>query len=162
SIVQHRIGACAAGFSLNAVDAAGNPTCTNTLYTAGNGLAVTNNQFTIDPTTTQARVTGTCAVGASVTAIAADGSVTCGTATRSVRINNAEATGSIAYADLGTTGPSVSVAIPASGTALVTVTALITLNGAAGAAMGFAAGTTAAADTQALIQTTTGTQASAT
>ncbi len=162
SILQHRIGTCPAGQAMTSVDAAGNPTCTNATYTAGNGLALSGSQFSIDPTKTQARVTGTCAVGAAITAIAADGTVTCGTAAKAARIDTSEATGSTTYADLATAGPSAAIVVPASGSVMVTVTALITLGGATSGAMGFSAGGGTVLDSQSLTSAQSGQQSSAT
>lgn len=191
TLVQSRIGACPAGAYINAVAFDGTPTCAvdqNSSYAAGTGLTLSGTTFAADQTvlqhrvggcptgtslqavdgagnptcvSTQPRVTGTCAIGAAITAIAADGTVTCGTPAKAARIATSQATGSTTYADLGTAGPSVTATVPASGNVLVTVTALITLNGSTSGAMGFTAGGTAATDTQALIATS-GLQSSAT
>jgi len=46
-------------------------------YTAGSGLLLSGNQFTLDTSVAQARVTGTCPDGSSIQSISSTGSVTC-------------------------------------------------------------------------------------
>ncbi len=81
AIVQSRIGStCPAGQSIRAVGVGGTVTCEvddNTTYLAGAGLALAGVTFSVDPATSQARVSGTCAAGQSIRAIAEDGTVTC-------------------------------------------------------------------------------------
>jgi hypothetical protein len=78
-------------------------------------------------------------------------------------VATSQTTASTTYTDLATVGPSVTVTIPASGKALVTVTGSLTnATNAAQSNMGFAitgATTQAASDTQALVVKNGGAQA---
>jgi hypothetical protein len=49
----------------------------DTTYTAGTGLALSSNQFSVNTAVIQARVSSTCAPGSSIRAIDASGGVTC-------------------------------------------------------------------------------------
>lgn len=84
--LQRRVtGTCPAGQSIRSIAANGTVTCeaddvgvdTDTTYTAGTGLNLTDTTFRINPAITQQRVTGTCPAGQSIRAIAQDGTVTC-------------------------------------------------------------------------------------
>lgn len=79
--VQARItGSCAAGTHVDGVNLDGTVSCgpdLDTTYSAGAGLALALNRFSIDTAIVQARVTGSCAAGTHVTGVNGDGSVTC-------------------------------------------------------------------------------------
>jgi hypothetical protein len=55
----------------------GDPAPAAPTYSAGTGMILANNTFSIDPTTVQQRVTGSCPAGQAITAIAQNGLVTC-------------------------------------------------------------------------------------
>ncbi len=78
---QRRIeGTCTAGSSIRTVNADGTVTCEpddNTTYTAGTGLSLSGNQFSVNTAVIQARVTGSCSSGNAIRVINADGTVTC-------------------------------------------------------------------------------------
>lgn len=82
AVVQSRVSqACAANSSIRAIDAAGVVTCepdndSDTTYTAGSGLTLTNTSFSVNTAVIQGRVTGTCS--SAVRTINADGTVVCG------------------------------------------------------------------------------------
>lgn len=80
SYFQRAVGMpCAMGSYVQGIAADGSLTCVpdqNTMYTAGTGLLLAGTTFSIDPATTQARVTGFCMTGA-IQAVNGDGSVTC-------------------------------------------------------------------------------------
>ena len=81
--LQRRVGStCAAGSSIRIVNSDGTVACEtddNTTYSAGSGLTLSDNQFSVSTTAIQARVTGTCGVGSSIRVINSDGTVVCET-----------------------------------------------------------------------------------
>jgi hypothetical protein len=81
---QHSVtNSCSGAQYIQSIDpATGAETCgtiATTTYSAGTGLALNGTTFSIDPTTTQERVTGTCAAGTFMRAVNQDGTVTCTT-----------------------------------------------------------------------------------
>jgi len=146
---------CASG-SLFSSSASGTPTC----YSAGTGLTFGTGAWNVDTTVIQKRVTVSCTVGQTVTAINADGSVTCGPSV-SVGFGAAANSGtrsSTSYGTLGGgggAGPSVTVVIPASGNALVTLTGNLTPSAGGTAYMAFNAPGSNASDSLALIKSST-------
>jgi hypothetical protein len=84
-VIQARVsGTCAAGESIQSIDATGAVTCetdTDTTYSAGTGLSLSGTTFSADTTALQARVSGTCSAGQAIQSIDATGAVTCETDT---------------------------------------------------------------------------------
>ena len=165
--VQARVPGCATGNAMiNTIAQNGTANC----ITAGTGLTVATGNLNVDTTQIQKRVTGTpCAAGQFVNDIAASGAATCATPSASSLANATNTAGSAGaqnttnnnYANLPG-GPAVTVTIPASGNALVTVTGQ--LNPTAGnlACMSFAGGGITASDTQSVCSDTGTIQASGT
>ena len=86
SAKQTRVsGVCAAGSSIREVKADGTVTCQTdnvgtgggASYTAGAGLTLAANQFRVDATKTQSRVSGICAAGSAIKEVKPDGQVIC-------------------------------------------------------------------------------------
>ena len=86
SAKQTRVsGVCAAGSSIREVKADGTVTCQTdnvgtgggASYTAGSGLTLAANQFSVDATKTQSRVSGICAAGSAIKEVKPDGQVIC-------------------------------------------------------------------------------------
>ncbi len=84
---QSRVsGTCAAGSSIRVVNADGTVTCQldnggsgGSSYTAGTGLKLAANEFSVDATKVQSRVTGVCAAGSAIKEVKPDGQVICET-----------------------------------------------------------------------------------
>lgn len=158
--IQARVtGTCTPGSAIRTIAADGSVMCQSTgaAYNAGTGLKLTGMTFSIDTTQTQARVTGSCPAGSAIRAIAANGAVTCEPIAPSLgaaaaRVDTAESHTSNSYGNLATTGPTVTVTIPASGNALVTVTARIDPTSGNTGYMSFSGGGASAADNQALVR----------
>lgn len=81
--VQRRVSStCTAGSSIRAIAEDGTVTCEtddNTTYTAGTGMILSTNSFSVDPSYVQRRVSSSCAAGSAIKAIAENGTVTCET-----------------------------------------------------------------------------------
>ena len=72
--------ACGTGQSIQAINADGSVACEtdqDTKFTAGAGLTLSGNAFSVDPSLVQARVSGSCVAGKYIRAIDATGAVTC-------------------------------------------------------------------------------------
>ena len=77
-------GVCAVGSSIREIKTDGTVTCEATTgtgggasYTAGSGLTLAANQFSVDATKTQSRVSGVCAAGSAIKEVKPDGQVIC-------------------------------------------------------------------------------------
>ncbi len=75
---------CSGTAKMSGVDSSGTITCsadldtdTDTTYTSGVGLILSGDQFAVDTSVIQRRVTGTCAVDQAIAAVNGDGTVTC-------------------------------------------------------------------------------------
>jgi hypothetical protein len=165
--VQARVPGCATNNAMiNTIAQNGAATC----ITAGTGLTVATGNLNVDTTQIQKRVTGTpCAAGQFVNDIAVNGAATCatpgasslGNATNTAAAATAQNTNGGAYGTL-TGGPAVTVTIPASGNAMITVTGQVNPNTGNIACMSFSGGGIAASDTQAVCSDTGTIQASGT
>ncbi len=75
-------GVCAVGSSIREIKADGTVICeastgTGASYTAGSGLTLAANQFSVDATKVQSRVSGVCAANSAIKEIKPDGQVIC-------------------------------------------------------------------------------------
>jgi len=81
SVMQLRVtGVCGEGYAIREVYANGTVICeadNDTTYTAGDGLVLTDTEFSADTSYLQQRVSEACGNGFAMSAIADDGSVTC-------------------------------------------------------------------------------------
>jgi hypothetical protein len=81
STIQMRVaGGCPVGSSIRVVNQNGTTTCEvddDTLYSAGAGLALDRDQFSVVTSTIQQRVLGMCSSGNAIRVINQDGTVTC-------------------------------------------------------------------------------------
>jgi hypothetical protein len=79
--LQRRVnGSCGVGSSIRSIDSSGNVTCEtddNTLYSAGWGLNLASNTFSVNSSQVQQRVSGSCRVGSTIRVVNNDGTVTC-------------------------------------------------------------------------------------
>ncbi len=155
TIQRARSAGCTNGF-LSSFTQTGTPTC----VTAGSGLNINTGTLTVDTTAIQKILTGsTCAAGQVVQKIdATTGAVTCVSLPALPQTNlvtTAELRNNNSYGNLTTNGPTVTITIGSSASAMVTVTASITpVDTGSSGQMGFTAtcGATTInpADTQAL------------
>jgi len=81
STIQTRVtGTCGTGYAIRTVNSDGSVVCEpvgGNPYTAGYGLALNGNEFSVLTSTIQTRVTGTCGTGYAIRTVNADGSVVC-------------------------------------------------------------------------------------
>ena len=163
---------CGATGAIGKINQDGTVSCnTFPTYAAGTGLNLNagTNTFSVDTTTTQARVTQTCPVGQAIRAIGAGGTVTCQSAAAGLpsagngAVATSETTAGASYGDLTTTGPTATATVPTSGNVMVTLTAMETPSGAGKVAyMSFSdGGAITPSDAQALSATSNAAQASA-
>ena len=83
SVVQQRItSSCSTGSSIRSIDENGGVICqpdsdTDTTYSAGSGVILTDTTFSVDPAAVQTRVSSSCGAGQYLTGINEDGSPLC-------------------------------------------------------------------------------------
>lgn len=154
--------ACGPNAAIASINQDGTVNCQSVpSYTAGNGLSLSGTQFSIDPTKTQARVGGSCSPGFAIRVIDQTGNVTCeptggggGSSPTPVGgsdANSAVYTSNNTYGDIsGDVGPSVTVSIGASGSAIITVTADMAPTAGAQGYMSFSGAGITASDAMAL------------